>query len=80
MFYLINSKIVLLDAKQKFIEYLLQISIQLDLLEKWLPPSEADEGIGGEETVTNFKLALDPSSPSENCLSEDVSLSRYYSS
>ncbi|XP_071532362.1 kinetochore-associated protein 1 [Panulirus ornatus] len=53
-----------------------QVSIQLDLLEKWLPPPESGEGIGVEETVTNFKIALDPSSSNEGDSADDASLSR----
>nr|XP_045608733.1 kinetochore-associated protein 1-like [Procambarus clarkii] len=52
-----------------------QVTIQLELLEKWLPPPESGEGIGLEETVTNFKIALDPSS-CDNDPSDDASLSR----
>lgn len=53
-----------------------QSSIQLDLLEKWLPPPEMGEGIGTEETVTNFKITLDPGSVSEDDPTDDASLSR----
>ncbi|XP_066943514.1 kinetochore-associated protein 1 [Macrobrachium rosenbergii] len=53
-----------------------QVAIQLDLLEKWLPPSEASEVGSGEETVANFKIAFDPVASSEDGSPDDVSLSR----
>lgn len=53
-----------------------QVFIQLDLLEKWLPPPESGEGGGSEETVTNFKITLDPSAASLTDSSDDTSLSR----
>ncbi|XP_068231319.1 kinetochore-associated protein 1 [Palaemon carinicauda] len=53
-----------------------QVAIQLDLLEKWLPPSEASEVGSGEETVANFKIAFDPVASSEDTSPDDVSLSR----
>lgn len=36
------------------------------------------EGIGTEETVTNFKITLDPGSVSEDDPTDDASLSRYH--
>ncbi|KAG7167662.1 Kinetochore-associated protein 1-like [Homarus americanus] len=53
-----------------------QVLIQLDLVEKWLPPPEDDHGLGSEETVTNFKIALDPSSAIDEDPADDASLSR----
>ncbi|KAK3873420.1 hypothetical protein Pcinc_021553 [Petrolisthes cinctipes] len=52
------------------------VHIQLDLLEKWLPPCESDENACIEETVTNFKLALDPGSSTEEKPENDITLSR----
>lgn len=55
-----------------------QGAIQLDLLEKWLPPPEA--GTGGamlDETITNFKVTLDPTDNGEaEDASSNTSLSR----
>lgn len=57
----------------------LQGAIQLDLLEKWLPPPEA--GAGGavlDETITNFKVTLDPTDNGEaEDASSNTSLSRW---
>lgn len=69
---------VILGSNVTFIHFILQSSIQLDLLEKWLPPPEMGEGIGTEETVTNFKITLDPGSVSEDDPTDDASLSRYH--
>ncbi|XP_076037805.1 kinetochore-associated protein 1-like [Oratosquilla oratoria] len=51
-----------------------QTAIQLDLLEKWLPPADSCTSMS-EETVTNFQLLLDPGASSRDS-AEDSSLSR----
>ncbi|KAK7075536.1 hypothetical protein SK128_012215, partial [Halocaridina rubra] len=53
-----------------------QVAIQLDLLEKWLPPPESGEALNTDETVTDFKIAFDPVSTSESDSHNDASLSR----
>lgn len=58
--------------------FVLKGAIQLDLLEKWLPPPEASTGGASlDETVTNFKVTLDPTDNGETeDSSTNTSLSR----
>lgn len=57
-----------------------QMTMQWDLLKKWLPPTEDNTNMGTEETVTNFKIVMDPGASeetfSQDDTSDDASLSR----
>ncbi|CAL4064443.1 unnamed protein product [Meganyctiphanes norvegica] len=52
---------------------LTQMTIQWDLLKKWLPPTEESSNMGSEETVTNFKLVMDPGASEETFSQDDSS-------
>ncbi|XP_063874801.1 kinetochore-associated protein 1-like [Scylla paramamosain] len=52
-----------------------KVAILLDLLEQWLPAPEDTMGGGLDETVTNFKISLDPTEAAENT-QDNTSLSR----